>query len=180
MSLKNQVEQEMKLVFDHFVQELKNIRTGRANPGMLDNVSVEIYGAQMRLRDVASVSAPEPRQLLVTPFDPKTTAAVGKSIEKANLGFMPIVEANLVRINIPTMDQAVRKEMIKLLHKKREEAKVSIRHVRGKHNKSLKANDSIADDEIKKGEKQIQELTDQFCKKIDDASQEKENDISTI
>lgn len=180
MSLKNMVEQEMKQVLEHFVQELKNIRTGRANPSMLDNVSVEVYGAQMKLRDVATVSAPEARQLVVTPFDPKTTASIGKSIEKANLGFMPIVDANMVRINIPAMDQSVRKEMVKLLHKKREEAKVSIRHVRAKHNKSLKANESVGDDEVKKGEKQIQELTDQYCKKIDDLAQDKENDISTI
>jgi len=180
MSIKNLVEHEMKQVIEHFVQELKNIRTGRANPAMLDNVSIEVYGAQMRLRDVASVSTPEPRQLVITPFDPKTTASIGKSIEKANLGLMPIVDANMIRINVPSMDQSVRKEMIKLLHKKREDAKVSVRHVRGKHNKSLKANDGIADDEVKRGEKQIQELTDQYCKKIDELAQEKENDISTI
>lgn len=180
MNITKQTENEMEQALEHMIQELKNIRTGRANPGMLDNVYVEVYGSRMRIRDVANITTPEPRQLLITPYDQHNTSTIGKAIEKANLGFRPIVEANVVRINIPPMDESSRKEMIKLLHKRREEAKVSIRHVRGKYNKLIKSNDDIPDDEEKKLEKKIQELTDKYCKKSDELSEAKEIEISTI
>lgn len=180
MSIVKQTEKEMELALEHLGEELKNIRTGRANPGMLDSVSVEVYGAKMRIKDVAAVTCPEPRQLLITPYDHQTTSTIGKAIEKANLGFQPIVEANVVRINIPPMDANLRKEMIKLLHKRREDAKVSIRHVRAKFNKQLKLDESITEDLVKGNEKKIQELTDKYCKRIDEVCHQKENEISTV
>lgn len=179
MNYKKEVEKEMQQVIDHFVDEIKNIRTGRANPGMVENVTVEVYGAPMKLRDIASITTPEARQILITPFDPKNSGAIGNSIVKANLGFQPVVEANIVRINIPPMDNNVRKEMIKLLHKRREEAKVSIRQVRAKFNKRFKT-DKLADDEVKKYEKDVQDQTDKFCTVIDEKCNTKENEISTI
>ena len=180
MSVKKIVEKEMDQVIEHLSLEFKNIRTSRANPSMVDGITVEVYGAPMKLRDIASITTPEPRQLLITPFDPKNTATIGKSIEKANKGFTPIVEANLIRINIPAMDNTIRKEMIKMLHKLREEAKIGVRQVRAKFNKQSKADSKIAEDEVKRIEKEVQELTDKYCTMIDEKCKEKEIEISTI
>lgn len=183
MDILGQTKEKMAAAIEHLKNELKNIRTGRANPGMLDSVFVEIYGAKMRIKDVASVNAPEPRQLLITPFDAQNTSAIGKAIEKANIGLMPIVDGNSVRLKIPQMDDTVRKEMIKLCHKRREEAKVSIRNIRRDSNneiaRKLKDGD-LAEDQMKKLEKNIQELTDKSCREVDDLSEKKEKEVSTI
>ena len=106
---------------EHFKQELKNLRTGRANPSILDHVMVELYGSMMRLKEVANVTAPEARMLLVTPFDPQSAGAVSKGIEKANLNLQPILDGHIVRIPIPPRDESTRKEMVKIGKKKVEE-----------------------------------------------------------
>jgi len=183
MSISDQTKAKMITALEHLKQELQSIRTGRANTGMLDGVTVEVYGSSMRLKDIASVTAPESRQLLVTPFDASNTNAIGKGIERANLGVMPIVDGNVVRIKIPSMDDSMRKEMIKLCHKRREEAKVSIRNIRREgndHARKLKTDGEMAEDILKKTEKTIQDLTDKFCKDADDLSDKKEKEISTI
>lgn len=174
---------KMTTALEHLKNELKSIRTGRANPGMLDNIMVEVYGSPMRIKDIASVTAPEARQLLVTPFDGRNAAVIGKAIEKANIGIMPIVDGNLVRLKIPPMDDNMRKEMIKLCHKRREEAKVSIRNIRRDGNEAARKKKSagdLAEDILKKLEKNIQDFTDKFCKEADDLSEKKEKEISTI
>ncbi|MCE5316138.1 MAG: ribosome recycling factor [Parachlamydia sp.] len=183
MSIQEQTKSKMAAAIEHLKTELKSIRTGRANPAMLDHVNVEIYDSQMRIKELASVTAPEPRQLLITPFDPTTKGAIAKSIERANLGFMPIVDGNVVRIKIPSMDESMRKEMIKLCHKRCEEAKVGIRNIRRDSNEAArkqKADGEIGEDILKKIEKAIQELTDKCCKEADDVTANKEKEISTI
>ncbi|CRX38839.1 ribosome recycling factor [Estrella lausannensis] len=183
MGIKEQTEQGMKEAINHLTQELKNIRTGRANPGILDSISVEIYGSQMRIRDVANITVPEPRQLLITPYDKSNTSTIGKAIDKANLGFRPVVEGDVVRINFPAMDESVRKDMIKLCHKRREEAKVSIRNVRAHSNKIVreeKNGGKISEDQCVHHEKDIQTLTDKYCKIADDLSAQKEKEVSTV
>lgn len=183
MSIADQTKSKMQAAIEHLKNELKNIRTGRANPGILDSVTLEVYGSPMRLKDIASVTAPEPRMLLITPYDPKNTAAIGKAIEKANLNIMPIVDANVVRIKIPQMDDSMRKEMIKLCHKKREDCKVSIRNIRRDNNEIVrkqKSDGEITEDIQKKLEKTIQELTDSFCKEADSVAEKKEKEIATI
>ncbi len=168
---------------EHFKNELKNIRTGRANPGILDSVTVELYGSQLRLKELASVTAPEARMLLITPFEGRNSGTIGKAIEKANIGLQPIVDGNVVRIKIPTMDESMRKDMIKVCNKKREECKVGIRNVRHdliKLLKRLKESAQLPEDEVKKFEKKLQELTDKFCKEADEAAEKKEKEISTI
>src|SRR5262245_32134269 len=119
----------MTAAIEHFKNDLKNIRTGRANPGMVEHVMVEVYGSSMRLKDIASITVPEPRQLVITPFDPQNTSMVGKAIEKANIGVMPIVDGNMVRIKIPPMTEELRKKMAKICHEEREKTKVSIRNI---------------------------------------------------
>lgn len=183
MDIVDQTKTKMAAAIEHLKNELKSIRTSRANPGMLDSVTVEIYGSPMRVKDVASINAPEPRQLLIQPFDSGTTSTIGKAIEKANLGFMPIVDGNSIRIKIPPMDDSMRNEMIKLCHKRAEEAKVSIRNIRRDSNELIrkqKADGHVAEDMLKKLEKMIQDLTDKSCKESDDLAAKKEKEISTI
>jgi ribosome recycling factor len=176
-------KQKMKNAKEHLIQELKNIRTGRANPALLDVIQVEVYGAKMRLKDIANITAPETRQLLISPFDSNNTASIGKAIEYAELNVNPIVEGNLVRINIPPMDENQRKEQVKQAKKKGEEGKVTIRNIRRECNdsvKRLKNSQEITEDIMHKNEKDVQKLTDQFCQEIDNLIQTKEKDILTI
>lgn len=174
---------KMEAAIEHFKDEIKNIRTGRANASMLDKVFVEVYGSSMRIRDVASISAPEPRTLLISPYDPQTTGQIAKGIEKANLGFRVIADATGIRIQIPEMDKSVREEMVKILHRKKEEAKVSIRNIRREGNdmaRKKKSSGEISEDLLKKLEKDIQEDTDKFCKVVDDLAAAKETEILSI
>lgn len=183
MSIQDQTKAKMAAAIDHLKAELKGIRTGRANPGMLDHVMVDIYESQTNIKQLASITAPEPRQILITPFDPTTKGAISKSIERANLGFMPMVDGHVVRIKIPPMDENMRKEMIKLCHKRCEEAKVSIRNIRREANEAArkqKADGVIAEDVLKKLEKTIQEMTDKSCKEAEDLTAIKEKEVSTI
>ena len=173
----------MTAAIEHLKNDLKNIRTGRANPGMVEHVMVEVYGSQMRLKDIASITVPESRQLLITPFDPQNASTIGKSIEKANIGFMPIVDGHTIRIKIPPMTEELRKKMAKICHEEREKTKVSIRNIRRDANEAVrkqKADGEIAEDMMKKTEKNIQELTDKFCKEADELSEKKEKEIETI
>ncbi len=183
MSIEGEAKQKMNEGLEHFKNELKNLRSGRASPGMLDNVSVEVYGTQMRIRDLASVTAPEARQLLITPFDPQTAGHISKGIEKANLNIQPLLEGNLIRINIPPMDEGMRKEIVKQGKRKAEDAKIAVREVRRKCNEQIrkeKSDSLITEDEMKKGEKDIQELTDKHCKEVDELFTAKEKEILTV
>ena len=179
----DQAKSKMKAAIEHFQQELKGLRTGRANPALLDNVHVDVYGSQMRLRDIASVTTPEPRQLLITPYDPQNTSAIGKAIEKANLNIQPIVEANLVRLMIPPMSEELRKEMVKECKKLCEKGKITIRNIRKECNdivKKQKTDGDISEDQVKTLEKAVQDFTDKFCKEADDFAAAKEKEILTI
>lgn len=179
----DETKQKMNAAIDHLKVELKHIRTGKADPAMLNSVQIEAYGTQMRMLEVATITSPEPRQINITPFDPQNLGAVKKGIESANLNLNPIVDGNLIRINIPPMDQAMRADMVKLAKKRGEEAKVSVRNARREGNDSLKkakASGDITEDFLKRGESDIQQLTDKFCKQIDEIIACKEKDIMAI
>jgi ribosome recycling factor len=183
MSILDQTKTKMAVAIEHFKNDLKNIRTGRANPGMVEHVLIEVYGSSMRLKDLASITVPESRQLLITPFDPQNASLIGKSIEKANIGFMPIVDGHVIRIKIPPMTEELRKKMAKICHEESEKTKISIRNIRRDANEAVrkqKADGELAEDLMKKFEKNIQELTDKFCREVDDLSEKKEKEISTI
>jgi ribosome recycling factor len=181
--MSDQAKAKMTAAIEHFKTALKNIRTGRANPGMVEHIMVEVYGNPTPLKNIASISTPEARQLLITPFDPKQSQAIGKAIEKSNLGIMPIVDGNSIRLKIPPMTEEIRKKMVKICHEERERAKITVRNIRGDENKVIrkqKADGLIAEDIMKKTEKSIQDLTDKSCKEIDDLSEKKEKEIFTI
>lgn len=183
MTHTDQAKAKMQTALEHFKQDMKSIRTGRANSGMVDGVNIEVYGSQMRLKDIANVTAPEPRQLLISPFDPSVAPIIGKGLEKANLGFNVIVDGHNVRLKIPPMDENLRKEMVKTLHKKLEECKIVIRNIRREFNDAFrkqKADGEIPEDMLKKNEKIIQDFTDKFCKEADDLAAVKEKEVLTV
>lgn len=182
-SVTEQTKVKMQATLEHFKNDLKNLRSNRANPGMLDNVTVEVYGAQMRIKELANVTVPEPRMLLISPFDPQTSAAIAKGIEKANLNLQPVVDKQVIRITVPPMDEAMRKQIVKQGKQKAEDAKIVIRDIRRKNNelaRKQKADGLLTEDVMKKEEKGIQELTDKFCKEIDDLFSSKEKEIMTV
>lgn len=179
----NETKAKMQSAINHLNDELKHIRTGKADPRMLNNILVEAYGTHMKMVEVATITAPEPRQIIVTPFDPNTLGAIKKGIEAGNLNVNPTIDGHVIRINIPPMDQAMRNEMVKLAKKRGEEAKVSVRNARREGNDALKKakNDGdIPEDLLKRGENDIQQLTDKFCKQIDEIIACKEKDIMAI
>ncbi len=183
MSTEDEVKKSMQSAIDFFKEELKNIRTSRANPGLLDNVQVEVYGTKMKIRDVANITVPESRQLLITPYDAGNVNAIAKSIEAANLNLQPAVDGNVVRINIPPMDESIRKDMVKRCKEKAENAKIKVREIRRKYNelvKKQKQDGDIPEDVQKREEKMIQEQTDRFCKDVDCVCSEKEKEIIEV
>lgn len=183
MDIADQNKQKMQASVEHFKQELKQMRSNRANPAVLDNVFVEVYGSSMRLRELANVTTPEPRQLMVSPFDPHNVNAICKGIERANLNLLPIADGHVIRINIPPMDESMRREIVKQAKKKAEDAKISIREIRRKNNELVrkhKADGTVTEDVMKKVEKLIQEQTDKFCKDIDDLFAAKEKEVMTV
>lgn len=183
MDVLDETNKKMNAVIEHLKHELKALRTGRANPAVLDSVHVDVYGTKMRIVDLATVSVPESRQLLITPFDAQNVHAIAKGIDAANINLHGIVDGNVVRVKIPEMDTAVRQEMVKQAKRKGEEAKVGIRGARRDGNekaKHQKAEGIIPEDVMKKLEKKIQELTDKFCKQADDLVTQKEKEILTI
>lgn len=179
----DEVKTKMQATLEHFKQELKNLRTNRANPGVVEGVSIEVYGSHMRVKELANITTPEARQILITPFDPQTAAAIAKGIEKANLNLQPVLEGHAIRINVPPMDQSMRQTIVKQGKEKAENAKIAIRDIRRKSNDTIKQKKSSGDlteDMVKKLEKAIQELTDKFCKQIDDLFSAKEKEIMAV
>lgn len=181
--VEKQVKTAMQAALDHLKQELKSLRTGRASSAMLDKVTVEVYGTHVRLREIANITVPEARQILVTPFDYNNANAIKKGIEAANIGLNPLVDGKVIRINVPPMDESLRKQMAKQCKELGEKAKIVMREVRRKYNdlvRKQKSEGTIPEDMMKKLEKSIQECTDRFCKDIDTATAEKEKEILTI
>jgi ribosome recycling factor len=183
MDILKDTENKMVSAIEHLKVELRAIRTGRANPAMLDKVFVDVYGSKMPLKDLGTVNSPEPRQLVISPYDRSNLNAIVKGIEVANLNVRAIVDGHVVRVMVPEMDESVRKEMVKIAKKKAEESKVAIRNVRRDGNELLKkqkADGIVSEDQLKKGEKKIQELTDKYCKQVDEITSQKEKEILTI
>jgi len=174
-------KKQMEDAINFFKTELKNIRTGRANPAMVEGIQVEVYGTMMRIIDIATVSSPEPMQLLISPFDASNAPHIGKGIEKANIGIMPVVEGGgIVRLNIPPMDGQMREKMIKNIGEFCEKTKVRVRQARKEANDGIRADKDISEDEKKSKEKEIQDLTNKYCNISDELAKKKESEISSI
>jgi ribosome recycling factor len=183
MNVVKDIESKMKNAIEHFKVELRNLRTGRANPAVLEGVIVDVYGSDMRLKEIAQVSVSDSRQLLVSPYDPQTAGSIAKGIERANLNLMPILDGHVIRVPVPPLTEEIRKDTVKVGKKKAEDTKIQLRDIRRKGNdliKKQKTDNEIPEDMQKKLEKQIQELTDKFCKEVDTLFSQKEKDIMEV
>jgi ribosome recycling factor len=177
---KSDLERRMKGAVEALKHDLSGLRTGRANVGLLDPVTVEVYGAQMPLNQVATVTAPEPRLLSVQVWDRSNVGPVEKAIRSAGLGLNPINDGQMLRLPIPDLTEERRKELAKLSHQYAEKARVAIRNVRRDGMDALKQDEKkheISEDERKRAEAEVQKLTDEMIKAADDAAAHKEKEI---
>ncbi|MGL4952486.1 MAG: ribosome recycling factor [Culicoidibacterales bacterium] len=172
-------EEKMNKVLHHLEEELTTIRTGRANPSALSKITVEYYGVPTPLNQVANVTVPEARMLLVSPYDRSIVGAIDKAIQDANLGFNPTNDGSVIRISIPALTEERRKEMVKKVKTMAETAKVGVRNARRDANDALKKLD-ITEDEVKSYQDDVQKLTDTYVKKADDIAKAKETDVLTV
>ncbi len=163
--------------------EFSSIRTGRATPALLDRLHVEAYGSAVPLKQVASVSVPDSRSLVITAFDRNTVGEIRKAIEKSDLGLTPNIDGSQVRLMIPPLNEERRKDLVKVVKKKAEDGKVAVRNVRHKIHDDLKTqlkDHKITEDDGKRLQDQLQKLTDKFIKDIDQLVAAKEKEILEV
>lgn len=175
-------KESMDKAIEHLSFELVKIRAGKAMPNMLDGLSVEYYGSMTPLQQVASVTTPDARTLMVKPWEKNMLAEIEKTIRNANLGFNPQNDGENVRINVPPLTEERRKDLVKMVNKEGEASKVRIRNVRKDTNEDLKKllKEGAAEDAIKDAEAKVQKLTDSFIAKIDELLVKKEAEIMTV
>ena len=164
----------------HVKHEFASVRSGKASPNMLDAVRVEMYGQQMQLNQVATINTPEPRVLIVTPFDKSQIKIVEKAIREAELGLEPSAQGAIIRVPLPAMNEQRRKELVKVVHKYAEEGKVAIRHARTHAREVLKKLNGVSEDDVKHAEKDLQKLHDDYIHKVDELIKAKEAEIMEV
>ncbi len=181
--LMNDAKHRMSKSVENFIHELTKIRTGRATPTLLDTVKVDYYGQSVPLNQAASVSVPEPRLMVVQPWEKNMLAEIERSIMKADLGLNPSNDGTIIRIPIPQLSEERRKDLVKLVHKFAEEAKIAIRNVRrdiNDHLKKMEKNHEISEDQLSNNLDRVQEITDEHIKKIDEILSGKEQEVMEV
>ncbi len=177
-----EVEEGMTHAIQHLEKEFLKVRAGKANPSMLTGVRVDYYGVSTPIERTANINTPDPRQIVVQPFDKSTIHAIEKAILNANLGFNPQNEGEIIRINVPPLTEERRRDLVKRAKNIAEETKIGIRNARRTGNDEAKKleKDGLAEDEVKRLTDEIQKLTDKFIEKVDRLFEEKEKDILTV
>jgi len=179
----NETKERMEKAIGAYQRELATVRAGRANPSLLDKVTVEYYGAQTPLNQIASITVPEARMLVITPYDKTALGDIEKAIQKADLGVTPSNDGNIIRITIPPLTEERRKELAKLVKKYSEDAKVAVRNIRRDANddlKKLEKNGEMTEDELRSSTEDVQKLTDEYVSKIDEITKDKEKEIMEV
>ena len=164
-------------------QEFNSIRTGRASPALLDRIVIDYYGTPTPLKSIASISAPEPRLLVIQPFDPGAMKGIERAIQESDLGLTPSNDGKVIRLPIPSLTEERRKELVKVVRRVAEDGKVAVRNVRRdvmQHLKDLVVNGEVGDDEERRAEQQVQKVTDEHTKSIDDLLRAKEAEIMEV
>jgi ribosome recycling factor len=161
-------------------REFSSVRSGKASPNMLDTVRVEMYGQMMQLNQVAGIAAPEPRTILVTPFDKSQAKAIEKGIRESDLGLEPSSQGGVIRVPLPQMNEQRRKELVKVVHKLAEDGKIAIRHARTHARDALKKLSGVSEDDVKHAEKDLQKVHDDYITKIDQLIKAKEAEIMEV
>jgi ribosome recycling factor len=181
-SLKD-AEHKMEQALGHLREDLASIRTGRASPAVLSRVMVEYYGTPVPLNQLASINVPEPRLLVVQPFDKSSIAQVEKAIQQSDLGITPSNDGQVIRLAFPPLTEERRKELVKQVHHRAEEGRVAVRNVR-RHAKDdiekLERDHLISEDELSRGEKELQKLTDRHVAEIDEVQRHKESELMEV
>jgi len=178
-----EAEEKMIKTTEVVQHEFSSIRTGKASAALVENIMVEAYGVQMSMKQVAGITTPEPRLLVLQAFDPSTVQTIEKAIRESKLGISPVVDGKVIRLPIPELSEERRKELGKLVKKMSEDGRVAIRHVRRdalEAAKKLQKDGSISEDELAHAEKEVQKLTDQYISEIDKTLVSKEKDIMTV
>lgn len=170
----------MEKAIDATRHEFASIRSGKATTNMLDTVRVEMYGTSMHLNQVASVAAPEPRLLVVTPYDKGQIKVVEKAIREADLGLDPVTQGAVIRVPLPMMNEERRRELVKVVHKLAEEGRIAVRHWRTDARERLKKLDGVSEDDIKHAEKDLQKIHDEYIGKVDALLKAKEREIMEV
>ena len=178
-----EAEEKMTKTEQVVVNEFAGVRTGKASSALIENILVEVYGSNMRIRELAGITTPEPRTLAIQPWDASTIVHIEKAIQKANLGLNPSTQGKTIRIFFPELSEERRTEFVKIIKKMAEDGRVAIRHVRRDAMDQLKkhAHDrGVTEDEEKQAEKDLQKLTDEYIAKIDGHLGHKEKEIMTV
>jgi len=176
-------DKKMKGAIAVLHDELAGIRTGRATPALLNRVSVDYYGSQVPLNQLASFSVPEPRLLVIQPFDKNAIAAMERAIQQSDLGLTPSNDGNVIRLAFPPLTEERRKELVRLVHERAETGRVAVRNVRRHHKdelEKLEREHTISEDELRRAEKELQKLTDQYVAEVDQVLATKEKELSEI
>jgi ribosome recycling factor len=176
-------DDKMKKAVGHLREELATIRTGRASPALLNRVTVEYYGAPVPLNQLASLTVPEPRLLMVQPFDKTSISAIEKAIQSSDLGITPSNDGNVVRLAFPPLTEERRKDLVKQVHHRAEEGRVAVRNIR-RHSKEelekLERDRAISEDDLVRSEKELQKLTDRYVAEIDEIQRHKEQELMEV
>lgn len=180
-----EAEEAMEKDAEFLKQELRGVRTGRASTGLVDNIRVEVesYGSSMSLKELANIGVAEGNNIVIKPFDPSTLKDIERAIEKSELGINPQNEGRIIRLPVPPLSTERRNQLAAQVKHMAEQQKVAIRNARREANKALSAAEKakeLTEDDVKNGEKQIQELTDKYCKQIDKLLDEKTKDIMEV
>ncbi len=176
-------ERRMQKAIDALKQDLAAIRTGRASPSLVERIQVDYYGAPTPINQVASISAPEARQLVIQPWDRKMLTDIEKAIQKSDLGINPTNDGQVVRLNIPPMSEERRRDMVKALHKKLDEHKVAVRNIRRDVHDKLREREKkkeVSEDELKRSTERLQKLTDRYIDEMDKVGKSKEQEILEV
>ena len=164
-------------------EDLAGIRTGRANPALVEKLQVEYYGVPTSLQQLASIGVPEPRQLLIRPFDPATIKNIERAIQVSDLGLTPNSDGKAIRLNLPMLTEERRRELVRVVKNRVEEARVAIRNVRRDSIKDLREFENekmITEDDLKRGEEELQKITDDFVEKVNDIGDRKETEVMEV
>jgi ribosome recycling factor len=178
-----ETEDSMEKALDYAVHEFAAVRTGKASPALVENIDVEAYGSTMKLKQLALISTPEPRLIVIQPFDAGTTKDIERALRESKLGISPVTDGKLMRLPIPPLTEERRRELVKTVKQMSEEAKVRVRSARRDGLDSLKKvgkEGGFTEDDIESFEKEVQKLTDSFVKKIEEATASKEADIMKV
>jgi ribosome recycling factor len=178
-----EADDKMVKTIEHLQQGLSGLRTGKASPSLVDQINVDCYGAQTRLNQMALISTPEPRLIVIKPYDPSSLPSIEKAILAANIGVTPLNDGRLIRVPIPELSEERRKDLSKVANRMGEEARVALRAVRREANDAVKALEkasTISEDERDRALEEVQKYTDSFVKKVDDVVAAKEKDIMAV